>query len=160
MTSACPSCRPSGSNTIRATMSIVLPAENGMITRIGLAGQLCARVTRGSAGVMAAAAMSCRWRRRVCFTDVPPLIGHESKAARASCLTFSLLVVFVCRQSPSAFGSPTLPTPASPHPACRASADTSADARGPCLLLWNIALELLETDRVDESRPARDVVLD
>src|SRR5215472_2707188 len=67
MTSACPSCRPSGSNTIRATMSIVLPALNGMITRIVLAGQLCALLTRASAGVMAAAAMSCRWRRRVCF---------------------------------------------------------------------------------------------
>jgi hypothetical protein len=78
-------------------MSIVLPAVNGMITRIGLAGQLCAQLTRGSAGVMAAAAMSCRWRRRVCFKDVPPLIRHESKAARASCLTFSLLVVFVCQ---------------------------------------------------------------
>ena len=87
MTSACPSCRPSGSNTIRATMSIVLPAVNGMITRIGLVGQLCAQLTRGGAGVMAAAAMSCRWRRRVCFKDVPPLIRHESKAARTSCLT-------------------------------------------------------------------------
>src|SRR5215470_4641079 len=83
MTSACPSCRPSGSNTIRATMSIVLPALNGMITRIGLAGQLCAQLTRGSAGVMAAAAMSCRWRRRVCFEDVPSLIRY---AARAFCL--------------------------------------------------------------------------
>jgi hypothetical protein len=41
-------------------MSIVLPALNGMITRIGLAGQLCAQLTRGSAGVMAAAAMSRR----------------------------------------------------------------------------------------------------
>src|SRR5262249_38102473 len=76
MTSACPSCRPSGSNTIRATMSIVLPALNGMITRIGLAGQLCAQLTRGSTGAMAAAAMSCRWRRRVDFKDVPPLVGH------------------------------------------------------------------------------------
>jgi hypothetical protein len=25
--------------------------------------------------------------------DIPPLIGHESKASRASCVTFSLLVV-------------------------------------------------------------------
>src|SRR5215831_14590679 len=107
MTSACPSCRPSDSNTIRATMSIVLPALNGMITRIGLEGQLCAQLTRGSAGVMAAAAMSCRWWRRVCCKDIPPLIGHKLKAARASCLTFSLLVVFVCQQSPSAFAYPT-----------------------------------------------------
>src|SRR5215510_9950666 len=100
MTNACPSCRPSGSNTIRATMSIVLPALNGMITRIGLAGQLCAQLTRGSAGVMAAAAMSCKWRRRVCCKDIPPLIGHELKAAaRACCLTFSLLVVLVPAKS-------------------------------------------------------------
>src|SRR6516225_7813465 len=84
MTSACPSCRPSGSNTIRATMSIVLPALNGMITRIGLAGQLCAQLTRASVGVMAAAAMSCRWRRRVCVKDIPPLIGHEGGACRLS----------------------------------------------------------------------------
>src|SRR5262249_56447835 len=90
-----------------ARMSIVLPALNGMITRIGLAGQLCAQLTRGSAGVMAAAAMSCKWRRRVCCKDTPPLIGHELKAARACCLTFSLLVVFVCQQSPSAFAYPT-----------------------------------------------------
>jgi len=68
---------PSGSNTIRATMSIVLPALNGMITRIGLAGQLCAQLTCGSAGVMAAAATICRWRRRVWFKDVSPLIGPE-----------------------------------------------------------------------------------
>src|SRR5262249_57602900 len=49
---------------------------------------------------------SCRWRRRVCSKDIPPLIGPESKAARASCLTFSLLVVSVCQQSPSAFAHP------------------------------------------------------
>src|SRR5262249_48890864 len=98
----------------------VLPALNGMITRIGLAGQLCAQLTRGSAGVMAAAAVSCKWRRRVCCKGIPPLIGHEFKGARACCLAFCLLVVFVCHQSPSSFAYPTLPPPASPHPARRA----------------------------------------
>src|SRR5262245_62354360 len=34
--------------------------------------------------------MSCRWRRRVCCKDIPPLIGQVSKAARASCPTFQL----------------------------------------------------------------------
>src|SRR5262245_2972145 len=78
-------------------MSIVLPAENGMITRIGLVGQLCAQLTRGSAGVMAAAAMSCRWWRRVCFKDVPPLIGHESKAVPPVRLSACLLSLYASK---------------------------------------------------------------
>ena len=56
----------------------MLPALNGIITRIGLAGQLCARLTRASVGVMAAAAMS-RWWRRVCFKDVPLSSGTNRK---------------------------------------------------------------------------------
>jgi hypothetical protein len=60
MMSGCPSCRDSGSNTIRETMSMLLPAVTGTMTRICLAGQFCARATRGSTGAMAAAASSCK----------------------------------------------------------------------------------------------------
>jgi hypothetical protein len=56
--------------------------------------------------VMAAAPISCRWWRRVCFKNVPPLVGHNSKAARAS--IFSLLVVFVRQQRPERFAYPSL----------------------------------------------------
>jgi hypothetical protein len=54
-----PSCCDSGSSTMRAMMSTVLPALNGTTARIGLpAGQACARLKRGSAGVASAAAVA------------------------------------------------------------------------------------------------------
>jgi hypothetical protein len=39
MTIGCPSRSPSMAATIRATMSVVAPAGNGTIRRIGLSGQ-------------------------------------------------------------------------------------------------------------------------
>src|SRR5262249_43879357 len=101
MTSACPSCRPSGSNTIRATMSIVLPALNGMITRIGLAGPLCAQLTRGSAGGMAAAAMGCKWRRGGCCKGLPPLIRARIEGGGACLLSDFQLACCLCMPAKS-----------------------------------------------------------
>jgi hypothetical protein len=107
-------------------MSIVLPAVNGMITRIGLAGQLCAQLRRGSDGVMAAAAMSRRWRRRVCCRDVPPFIGRESPDAFANLssprllqhrrISWGLSSGFRGRASPAAVRSRTKGCFASGHP--------------------------------------------
>ena len=63
----------SGSSTIRPTMSTVLPAVNGMIARIGFAGQACADASRGSAGSANAAAAEFRNRRRVVMMDPSPV---------------------------------------------------------------------------------------
>src|SRR5262245_8882804 len=52
-----PSCGDRCSNTTRGTMSVVLPAPNGTITRRGFDGQLCA-----AAG--SARAASARSRKR------------------------------------------------------------------------------------------------
>src|SRR5262249_57402802 len=71
-----------------------------------LGRQLCAQLTRGSAGVMAAAGVRCKRRRGGCCKGIPPLLRARLKAAGRGCwLAFSLLVVFVCQQSPSAFAS-------------------------------------------------------
>ena len=50
---------------MRPTMSTVVPAVNGMMARIGRAGQPCARARRGSAGMANPVAASPRKRRRV-----------------------------------------------------------------------------------------------
>src|ERR1043166_3889549 len=55
----------SGSHTMRATMSPVEPAENGMITRIDFAGQVWARAPRDNTGAERAAPRRDRCRRRV-----------------------------------------------------------------------------------------------
>src|SRR4029453_16071692 len=50
MTAGCPICRPTCSNTVRAMMSVALPAVKGTTTWIGLAGQLCALAPLPHAG--------------------------------------------------------------------------------------------------------------
>ncbi len=60
---------------MRPIMSMVLPAENGTMARIGLAeGQACAAAMRGSAGAAKAAAVSDKKRRRLLVVIMfPPL---------------------------------------------------------------------------------------
>jgi hypothetical protein len=52
-----PSCRPTCSNTVRAVMSVALPAENGMTILIGcLVGHSCAVAVSGTISAIVASA--------------------------------------------------------------------------------------------------------
>src|SRR5215207_1976804 len=65
-TTGWPSWLDSGSSTSRPTISSELPAANGIIARIGRAGQACAKAPRERAGIASAAPANCRnWRRLV-----------------------------------------------------------------------------------------------
>ncbi len=63
-------------------MSSELPAANGIIARIGRAGQACANAACGSAGTANAAAADVRNRRRVCHRHFSRavLFGDEAQA--------------------------------------------------------------------------------
>src|SRR6185369_2373765 len=77
-----PSWLDTGSRTMRPTMSSELPAENGIIARMGLAGQLCARASVGSAGVASADPARCRNRRRVVISFLPEALSLGGSVAR------------------------------------------------------------------------------
>src|SRR5215207_525740 len=65
-TTGWPSWLDSGSSTSRPTISSELPAANGIIARIGRAGQAWAKAACGRAGIAKAAAADVRnWRRVV-----------------------------------------------------------------------------------------------
>src|SRR5262245_35743889 len=64
---------------MRPTMSRVLPAENGIIARIGFAGQLCARASRGGAGIVSAAPARLRKRRRVVMDVLPKIVVRHRR---------------------------------------------------------------------------------
>src|SRR3712207_5715511 len=66
----CPSAAPIGSAMTRAITSVVDPALKGTITRIGFAGQLCAKALRDIAVVVAAAAALHRRKSRRVVTLV------------------------------------------------------------------------------------------
>src|SRR5262249_46650889 len=69
-----PSCFDSGSRTMRPRMSMVLPAENGTIARIGLAVGHAAWANADRTRVGAANALDESWRnlRRLCVSMLSP----------------------------------------------------------------------------------------
>src|SRR5262245_12357508 len=74
-TTVCPASRPICSNTARATMSVALPAVNGTMILIGLAGQTCAAagtiVPTEAATSMASPGTQLR-RRIIIPSSIPP----------------------------------------------------------------------------------------
>src|SRR4051812_45215175 len=77
-----PNWLETGSSTMRPTRSSELPAENGIIARMGLAGQLCARASVGSAGVASADPARRRNRRRVVMSFLPEALSLGGSVAR------------------------------------------------------------------------------
>src|SRR4051794_31717630 len=71
MTIGWPSWLDSGSQTMRPTMSIVLPGANGIIALTGRAGHACAKAMSGRAGAAKRAAERRRNRRRLVTIVVP-----------------------------------------------------------------------------------------